>query len=102
MNSQMFYSVIMVVNLGMLSLRLWEFYSWEIVLWLLEEKKMNQEAKDLESGWTALHRALFYGQIAAARILMSVSSSFCCKSYIVITARIRRMGKLKFLQVFVC
>ena len=39
---------------------------------------MGQESKDLESGWTALHRALFYGQIAAARILISVSSSLFC------------------------
>ena len=67
-------SVFLDVSLK-ISLTLWRFFRWEIVLWLLEEKKMDQEAKDLESGWTALHRALFYGQIATARILMSVSAS---------------------------
>ena len=51
--------------------------SWEIVLWLLEEKKMDPNIKDLESGWTALHRALFYGQIAAARILINVRQGVC-------------------------
>ena len=48
-------------------------FSWKAVQWLLEEKKMDPELKDLESGWTALHRALFYGQIATARILIDVS-----------------------------
>ena len=48
-------------------------FSWKAVQWLLEEKKMDPELKDLESGWTALHRAVFYGQIATARILIDVS-----------------------------
>jgi len=30
--------------------------------------------QDLESGWTSLHRALFYGQLAAARLLIAVSN----------------------------
>lgn len=45
----------------------------DIVEWLLEERKFNPSTRDLESNWTALHRALFYGQLAAARVLASVS-----------------------------
>ena len=46
---------------------------WEVVAWLLEEKNADLAHKDLESGWTALHRALFYGQLHVARILIAVS-----------------------------
>ncbi len=46
--------------------------NWKLLLWLLEEKKMDLAAKDMESGWTALHRALFYGQLSAARLLVQV------------------------------
>ncbi|ESO93242.1 hypothetical protein LOTGIDRAFT_82061, partial [Lottia gigantea] len=42
----------------------------DIIEYLLEEKEYNLKAKDYESGWTALHRALFYGQLAAARLLI--------------------------------
>ncbi|KAK6170183.1 hypothetical protein SNE40_018638 [Patella caerulea] len=42
----------------------------DIIEYLLEEKHYNLKAKDYESGWTALHRSLFYGQIAAARLLI--------------------------------
>ncbi|KAK7886467.1 hypothetical protein WMY93_026088 [Mugilogobius chulae] len=31
--------------------------------WLLESKSADLQAKDKESGWTALHRSAFYGQI---------------------------------------
>uniref|UniRef100_A0A1A7WGB9 Inhibitor of Bruton agammaglobulinemia tyrosine kinase n=1 Tax=Iconisemion striatum TaxID=60296 RepID=A0A1A7WGB9_9TELE len=31
--------------------------------WLLENKSADQMVKDKESGWTALHRSAFYGQI---------------------------------------
>ncbi|XP_037129472.1 inhibitor of Bruton tyrosine kinase isoform X1 [Syngnathus acus] len=31
--------------------------------WLLENKKADLTVKDKESGWTALHRSVFYGQI---------------------------------------
>ncbi|KAH9507256.1 hypothetical protein Btru_056735 [Bulinus truncatus] len=37
--------------------------------WLLEEKKVDINHKDLESGYAALHRALFYGQLSCARLL---------------------------------
>ena len=33
--------------------------------------------QDTESGWTALHRALFYGQLSVARFLIAVCSSHC-------------------------
>ena len=33
---------------------------------------MELNLKDVESGWTALHRAFFYGQIHCARILIEV------------------------------
>ncbi len=46
---------------------------WDVVAWLLEEKHADVSTKDLESGWTALHRAVFYGQLSAARVLKSVS-----------------------------
>ena len=45
----------------------------DILEWLLTEKQLDPSQKDKESGWTALHRALFYGQLAAARLLIQVS-----------------------------
>ena len=36
-------------------------------------KYSNLSVQDAESGWTALHRALFYGQLSAARFLVAVS-----------------------------
>ena len=45
----------------------------DVVEWLLTERKVEATTKDLEHGWTALHRALFYGQLASARLLISVS-----------------------------
>ena len=44
----------------------------EIVVWLLEEKHADVTQKDAESGWTALHRAVFYGQLATAVMLVQV------------------------------
>ncbi|XP_005101796.1 inhibitor of Bruton tyrosine kinase [Aplysia californica] len=41
----------------------------DILEWLLEEKKGDLSTKDFESGYTAVHRALFYGQLACARLL---------------------------------
>ncbi|ELT94596.1 hypothetical protein CAPTEDRAFT_128118, partial [Capitella teleta] len=41
-----------------------------LMKWLIEGKKMDVNARDLEHGWTALHRSLFYGQLAAARLLI--------------------------------
>ena len=45
----------------------------DMVDWLVAEKHQDLSQKDRESGWTALHRALFYGQLAAARLLIQVS-----------------------------
>ena len=45
----------------------------DIVQWLLEEGHADLGVKDMESGHTALHRALFYGQLASARLLLQVS-----------------------------
>lgn len=46
----------------------------EIVEWLIEEKGGDLTLKDTESGWTALHRAMFYGQLATVRLLVQVNS----------------------------
>ncbi len=48
---------------------------WQLVEWLLTEKRADISSKDLESGWTSLHRGLFYGQLFVARLLISVSST---------------------------
>ncbi|XP_048239918.1 inhibitor of Bruton tyrosine kinase-like [Haliotis rufescens] len=42
----------------------------DIVEWLLTDKHGDMTDKDSESGWTALHRALFYGQLPVARQLI--------------------------------
>ena len=44
----------------------------DVVEWLLEEKHADVTQKDGESGWTALHRAVFYGQLATATVLIQV------------------------------
>ncbi|XP_074647622.1 inhibitor of Bruton tyrosine kinase-like [Tubulanus polymorphus] len=43
----------------------------ELLEWLLEHGKVDVKQKDQESGWTVLHRALFYGQIDVARLFIS-------------------------------
>ena len=45
---------------------------FDIVEWLMEAMHGDVTKKDLESGWTALHKALFYGQLATARLLIQV------------------------------
>ena len=45
---------------------------WQVVEWLLRECKVEIGARDLESGWTPLHRALFYGHLHGARLLIEV------------------------------
>lgn len=48
----------------------------KILSWLLSHDLQPQiHAKDDESGYSALHRAFFYGQLQAARILLKNSSS---------------------------
>lgn len=46
----------------------------DVVEWLLKEKKVDINAVDRESKWTALHKAIFYGQIAIARLLIQNSA----------------------------
>lgn len=47
---------------------------YDVVQWLLEEGHADLANKDAESGHTALHRALFYGQLVCARLLLQFNS----------------------------
>lgn len=51
----------------------------DIIDWLLTEKNGDATQKDSESGWTALHRAAFYGQLAAFRLLVQVLNTIHIK-----------------------
>ena len=44
--------------------------AWEFALALLEQPLLDLYVQDEESGWTALHRALYFGNITIARALM--------------------------------
>lgn len=46
----------------------------EIVKWLLNNKHANINAKDTESGYTPLHRSIFYGKIDVAVNLIKLGS----------------------------
>ncbi|XP_078617531.1 inhibitor of Bruton tyrosine kinase-like [Branchiostoma floridae x Branchiostoma japonicum] len=48
---------------------------WRVVEWLLGLRRVEVGRKDWESGWTALHRAVFYGQVASALPLIRASAS---------------------------
>lgn len=41
--------------------------------WLAETKGIDLSVKDKESGWTALHRSIFYGYIDCVLSLLKVS-----------------------------
>lgn len=43
-----------------------------VLEWLLESKGADLMVKDKESGWTALHRSAFYGQIHCLTPLIKV------------------------------
>lgn len=45
-----------------------------ILDWLAETNGVDLSAKDKESGWTALHRGIFYGHIDCAWSLLKVGS----------------------------
>jgi alpha-tubulin suppressor-like RCC1 family protein len=45
----------------------------EFVIALLQHPQIDPAITDLESGWTALHRALYHGNISAAREIMSAA-----------------------------
>ena len=43
-----------------------------IVEWLVEKKAVPVDVRDLESGWTPLHRSLFFGHLGTAVYLVKV------------------------------
>ena len=45
----------------------------DILEWLVKDHGVDVGAKDLESGWTALHRSFFYGYLDCAVKLLQVS-----------------------------
>lgn len=53
----------------------------DVVEWLLEEKHADVTQKDGESGWTALHRAIFYGQLATATLLIQYKSDLFTRDH---------------------
>lgn len=50
----------------------------EVIKWLCKHKNLNINARDVESGYTALHRSIFYGKLNAAVCLMKLGKSFYC------------------------
>ncbi|WAR08874.1 IBTK-like protein [Mya arenaria] len=53
----------------------------DVVEWLVEEMRGDITQKDAESGWTALHRAVFYGQLSAARLLIQYKSDITTRDH---------------------
>ncbi|XP_030748159.1 inhibitor of Bruton tyrosine kinase isoform X2 [Sitophilus oryzae] len=53
----------------------------ELVRWLIEQGKADINARDKESGFTALHRSIFYGKIATAVQLMKLGANLNQKDY---------------------
>lgn len=49
----------------------------KVVRWLLR-RNADANVKDGESGWTALHRSLFYGQLVASKLLVLHGASLQC------------------------
>lgn len=45
---------------------------WKVVRYLLQREHCDCNIRDRESGWTSLHRSLFYGQLTCAKILLEV------------------------------
>ncbi|XP_072018239.1 LOW QUALITY PROTEIN: inhibitor of Bruton tyrosine kinase-like [Amphiura filiformis] len=48
---------------------------WEVVDWLMRNGHADHRTKDKESGWTPLHRSLFYGQVMSAVYLIHHGAS---------------------------
>lgn len=46
----------------------------DILEWLVKDQALDVGSKDLESGWTALHRSLFYGYLDSAVKLIQLGS----------------------------
>ncbi|KAG1714116.1 Inhibitor of Bruton tyrosine kinase [Nymphon striatum] len=47
----------------------------ELVKWLIQKYDVDLHVKDYESGWTALHRSLYYGHIAVCRYLIQCGAN---------------------------
>lgn len=53
----------------------------DMVEWLVGEKHQDPSSKDKESGWTALHRSLFYGQLSSARLLVQFNADLYSRDH---------------------
>jgi ankyrin repeat protein len=53
----------------------------DVLKWLLEEKLLDVNEKDFESGWTPLHRACYYGHLSCALLLLQVCKGSMSMSY---------------------
>ena len=51
----------------------------ELIQWLVDKCRADVELWDFESGWTALHRSIFYGQISAVKTLLTLGASLQVK-----------------------
>ena len=50
--------------------------------WLLSRKKVAVDTRDEESGWSALHRAAYFGELGSAITLVKVCDMYTCTIYI--------------------
>lgn len=53
----------------------------DILEWLVKEEGADLDSKDLESGWTSLHRSLFYGYLECAVKLTQVGLEIAIKHH---------------------
>jgi len=49
---------------------------WDILEWLVTEHTADVNSKDEESGWTSLHRSVFYGYLDCTVKLIQVSALY--------------------------
>lgn len=59
----------------------------DILEWLVKEQGADLNSKDEESGWTSLHRSLFYGYLDCAVKLIQVFI-FCISAHSVVCSRL--------------
>ena len=57
----------------------------DILEWLVKEEGADLDSKDLESGWTSLHRSLFYGYLECVVKLTQVGLEIAILSIIICT-----------------
>ena len=55
---------------------------YDIAEWLIKECAVDIQARDFESGWNALHRSLYYGNIQCAILLLKVYFTSCDNRFI--------------------